>query len=372
MGDLNGGFSSINSGYANDGNGNMKHFKAQGDAGLAALTEESLRKVDYTVNGKTMKDYFFDLHDLSEIVEETSDKWVVSGSTYTYTIEDLSNFDENGDYNDIVLKAFQYFAAPMLLMHKKTDTSHYFSPSSIEIEKTGGYLAIRLYAASDTGKLISSGGLLSCARVYKGLILPGYYIAGDYTNWEVLPGNRLGNGDDGNYAVTEGFKIRESGKIKAIHVLDNGYTEFHGSDGTASGGDINLAHNGIYNFYVSKTTNVLYVNFVQPLVFNAYWDPTDTKNSYGRIFVYLYDDTDSSNIKKNANWPGMEITSYDHDGWMYSIDAEGYKNVIFTCYENDGTTVVKENGSIPLSSINDGGVTVHSGSDWIWVGIWPC
>ena len=347
MGDMNGGFAEINSGYANDGAGNMNHFYAKDNSGLAALTDESLRKVDYTVKGQTMKDYFFDLNDLADIVNASdASKWTVANGTYTYDIGTLT-FDENGDYQDIVLKAFQYFAAPMLLMHKKGDSSHYLSPSSIVVKEDGGYLSIQLYAASDTGKLYSQGGLLSRANVYKGLIMPGFYVTGNFANWEVLPENRMGNGDDGNYAISEGFKIRQQTNIKVIHVLDNGYTEWHGSNGTAADGNIWLNHDGEYNLYVAKSNNVVYCNHVQPLTFRS-----NIKWAEGKIFVYLFGDNEDDPTNLPAK-PGVELTSLTQYGNDYEINAEDYKNVIFYSYSGDGSTKLAETSAISLSALKD-------------------
>lgn len=161
MGNLNGGFDSINSGYANDGEGNMNHYHST--EGLNGLTDAEKREIDYTVSGKTMADYFYDLKDLAEISSDI-DSWVYEEGIYTYTIESLQ-YDEEGEYQDPILKQFQYFAAPMLLTHSSKDASHYFSPASITVQETGGALSIKIYATSDTGKLWSDGGLLAEARV---------------------------------------------------------------------------------------------------------------------------------------------------------------------------------------------------------------
>ena len=70
MGDLNGGFEYINSGYANDGEGNMVHFSSK--SGTDALDDPTKWNVDYTVSGKTMADYFYGLAELAELSNDSS------------------------------------------------------------------------------------------------------------------------------------------------------------------------------------------------------------------------------------------------------------------------------------------------------------
>ena len=369
MGDMNGGFTYINSGYANDGAGNMNHFYAKDNSGLAALTDESLRQVDYSVKGKTMKDYFFDLNDLADIVNESdASKWTVANGTYTYNIGTLT-FDDNGDYEDIVLKAFQYFAAPMLLMHKQGDSSHYLSPSSIEVKENGGYLYIKLFAASDSGKLYGNEkaqGLLARACVYKGLILPGFYLTGDFANWDILPENKMGTGDDDYYAISTNFKIANKDyEAKVVHVLDDGYTYWHGG----AYGNIKFSHDGLYNFRVSKSDGLVDFTFVQPITFEVYWGDNGDK-MYGRVFVYLFNDKDSTHITENQAWPGQLLTTFDKTGNNYVINADGYNKVIFSCYETNEDAKLAQTADINISSITNGGLTIHSGSDWIWTKTW--
>lgn len=361
MGDLNGGFSEIHSGYANS-EGGMQHFYPTGDAGLSALTDSSLRTVDYTVSGATLygttDGYFYDLNRLAGLVDGSTG-WTYAASTYTYTISTLE-YDEKGDYLDETLKGFQYFAAPMLLMHKRGDSSHYLSPSSITVNESNGVLSIKLYAASDTGKLYSEGGLLAEARVYKGLVLPGYFVIGAFSNWEFDNDNRMGNGDDGNYAKAEPFAIPSAGDIKIVQLGDDGYLNtWYGPHGKTDSNNYWIGHDGLYNLYLSKgseTDGYIYANFVQPLTFEVYTESSG-------IYVYLYNADDDS--IKNADWPGVLLTDFSKHDNNYVIDAVGYTNVIFHINQMSTTE-----DNIALTSITTG-VSIHANEYGVWTdSIW--
>lgn len=248
MGDLNGGFTGINSGYANSGE-NMVHFHST--EGLAGLTDSTKREVDYTVTGKNMVDYFYGLRELSANYDNS--KWVKTEDKdiYTHTITDLT-LDANGDYNDSILKQYQYFAAPMLLQNKP-EVAHYLSPSSIVIEDTEGTLSIKIYASGDVGKLYSVGGLLAEARVYKGLHLPGFYLIGDFSSWALDNANFMGEGNDENYAVTENKYFAADGNIKVFQLQDDGYPSWHGLNDTNANVPV---VKGTYTIYQSKDSFV--------------------------------------------------------------------------------------------------------------------
>ena len=243
MGDLNGGFETINSGYANNGV-NMDHFSST--QGLAGLTDSTKRSVDYTVSNKQMSDYFFGLSEL--IADYDNSKWVKTNDKeeYTYTIDSLA-VDANGNYVDSVLKEYQYFAAPMLLQN--LDANHYLSPRTIVIEDVEGTLSIRIYAPSDTGKLYSEGGLLAEARVYKGLHLPGYYLIGDFSNWEINDANKLG-ASDGNIGGVSSKYFSANGNIKVIEIGQNGYPYWCGNP--EDNGNVAVVK-GVYDIFLNNS-----------------------------------------------------------------------------------------------------------------------
>ena len=264
MGDLEGGFENINSGYANDGVSNMVHFSSKN--GLEGLTNSAQRTVDYTVTGKTMKDYFFDLNDLIDSID--ADDWGYSTDTklYYHDVGSLA-LDGNGDYGDKLLKKFQYFVAPMLL--QTIDQNHYLSPNSITIGDANGCLSICIWADGDSGKLTNTknNGLLAQALIYKGLREPGFYITGDFSSWELLPTNMmtLEPQESGNYAVRENFNISTAGNLKVFHLMDDGYPMWHGKKETSGG---NVAVEAYpHNIYMSKD-GFVYVT-EQPSVYSV-------------------------------------------------------------------------------------------------------
>ena len=262
MGDLAGGFATINSGYANDGFGNMIHFRT--NDGLNCFTDPSKGVSDYSVSGKTMADYFFDLNDLINSIQKGDWGYDNVNKLYYHDISDLT-LDANGNYNDTLLQKFQYFAAPMLLQTTK-GAEHYLSPNSITIGDGGGCLSICIWANVDSGKLTNTknDGLLAQALVYKGFRQPGFYITGDFADWELLPANMMGAGNDQNYAISEGFEFSEAGDMKVFHLMDDGYPMWHGK--SDDGSEIAVEAYP-YNIYMSKD-GFVYAN-EQPSVYSV-------------------------------------------------------------------------------------------------------
>ena len=325
MGDLEGGFATINSGYANDGLGNVIHFRTTG--GLNCFEDATLMDVDYTITGQTMSDYFYDLLDIRNSI--VSSEWTLNGAIYSHVFLDLT-VDENGQYNDLLLKKFQYFVAPMLL--QSASESHYLSPSSVKIEDVDGTLSIRLYALSDTGKLYSEGGLLAEARIYKGHIIPGYYLVGDFCEWQLLPQNRLDDTDDGsNYAKKENFSVTKTGGLKAFEMKSDGYPAWHGD------GNNNVhAYQGLNNVFASLDGN-LYVSLVDAADVTYTFESTNEYDIFDGCSIYLwswpeggtgnwYPVTQTGNNEFNATLPcnntrffAVKLTETDVPSWEKEI-----------------------------------------------------
>ena len=165
MGDFNGTFSSINSGYRTIENEEaVQHFRHVGE-----VTAENLFtsvEDDWSMEGQTVGGYYPTLNSLSEIIE--SERWNYNDDAFTYHIIGLTF--TNSIYNDTVLQKFQYFAAPLLLQSDR------FSWSSIKIEDKTDYLSIRIYLdEKDDDKTVSEVEneevLISEAKVYKGINL---------------------------------------------------------------------------------------------------------------------------------------------------------------------------------------------------------
>ena len=124
----------------------------------SSLSDLSSNLIDgWSVTGTSVKDYYDVLSDLSETVENytTDERWSVSNGVYTYTTNKDYLTTEN-NYNDRVLKEFQWFAAPMLVVKdslqiKKAQISESYAYVGITYKKV---LVIRILDASD--KLIST------------------------------------------------------------------------------------------------------------------------------------------------------------------------------------------------------------------------
>ena len=161
MGDYEGGFSTINSGYKNIENG-VQHFSFNGVLG----TDDIFTAIEegWTAENQSVGDYYPTLSSLSSLINEK--EWEYLDGSFVYNIENLEVVD--GVYNDENLQKFQYFAAPMLL---QTDR---YAWKSIRIKEESSCLVIELIsdATKDAAKTIEhdeKDALISKARIYKGI-----------------------------------------------------------------------------------------------------------------------------------------------------------------------------------------------------------
>ena len=99
---------------------------------------------------------------------------------------------------------------------------------------------------------------------------------------------------------------------------------------------------GTYTFSFNTSTKVLTV--IYPDDYKGYW----TKNgaSWSKVYAYCYMDGDDS--WRNAEWPGVEITSQTEDicGTHYYINTSGYTTVIFN---NGSSGEGNQTGNIAIS-----------------------
>ena len=307
MGDLDGTFTHINSGYANV-NGNMVHFRSEN--GVAALASAGVRTVDYTVTGKTMADYFYNLHDLINAV--SAGDWGHSEGGYYHDISDLT-LDVNGEYNDKVLQAYQYFAAPMLLPEGAT---HYLSPKSIVVNDVGGYLHICIYASnSDTGKLTSGSNLMAEAMIYADHVNPGYYLVGDIGDdyaWQPV-GGRIMTPAEGDNLATLADATLPSGDYKVCKINANdGKTTWYGVTGEGSG-NINLKVAGTHNIYLSNGSGT--VGYIYDEITAATYKLSTTWDVFtasAKVRMWVWSD------KLAGEW--IEPTKFDDTTLTFSID----------------------------------------------------
>ena len=259
MGDIDGGFSTINSGYANSG-ANMVHFRSED--GVNAINSAAVRTPDYTVENKQMSDYFFNLHDLvNAIAEGDWGKYEDPDTHHVTYYHEINNLERvNGEYNDVLLKKFQYFAAPMLLQ----TAEHYLTFRSIVIDEMGGYLHISIYLADvDSGKVDHADCLLAEAMVYAGLMKPGYYLVGNYGgdyDWQPCSGmqlNKPASGSDHAQLLNATVQALE---YQICLLNNNGFTEWFNNVpqinnyafAEISNGNIHIKYGGIYSFYLNE------------------------------------------------------------------------------------------------------------------------
>ena len=163
MGDYEGTFSTINSGYRNIENG-IQHFKNVADT----VTKKNIFtdiQDDWTYEGQSVGGYYPTLSSLADSLDKS--EWILDNGIYSYSVKDLEIID--GDYNSLALKNFQYFAAPMLLQSEE------FNWSTIRIKEESEYLSIKLYVDKGEGQvsIVEEGDeeIISEAKIYKGIIL---------------------------------------------------------------------------------------------------------------------------------------------------------------------------------------------------------
>ena len=366
MGNLDGGFNLINSGYANSGE-NMVHFTS--NDGVNAINLEDRRYVDYTVEGKQMSDYFFDLHDLVNSIQ--AGDWGYNDGTYYHDIGTLT-LNENGDYSDPLLKKFQYFAAPMLLQ----TAQHYLSFKSITVNQHDGYLHICIYLSeSDSGKVTSGSNLLAEAMVYAGLMQPGYYLVGNYNgdeyDWQPRSGMLLTKPAEGtDRGVLDDAMIR-AGKYQVLQLKADGKTAwFHNvpdindyAYAEMDGNDIHIKYGGTYDIYLNEAGN-LYIFRVDhktaTITFDFTNSPLASWNPAAENFaLHIYTNENA----ELGTWGGDDEKMNNNAGtYSYTFDFNGSVTGVWFYFYQSGICKQSENIIGDLTIENGGSYTVTLGT----------
>ena len=182
MGDYEGTFSKINSGYMNVAGG-VQHFTYKG---FASPNEEDLftniTDNGWTASGQSVGEYYPTLTYLKTLINGA--EWSYDGDYDAFVYYPAITMTD-GNYDDNILRSFQYFVAPMMLQ------GSYFSWSSIRVTKASSFLSLRLLASStDEEKSRIKGStevLVAEARIYKGLDLDAAPVAatlkGSFNEW---------------------------------------------------------------------------------------------------------------------------------------------------------------------------------------------
>lgn len=257
-----GGATGINSGYRNKGEG-VEHFRYEDtSADEANLFAEGKTVADWTAAGQTVGGYYQTLTSLANSIEAAD--WVYSDGAYIHDIKDLHVTD--GEYDDPILKKFQYFAAPMMLQNA------YISWHTIRIVEGASFLSIRLYttAADGDGKstlIGESEALISEARVYKGIKLSPevtWTLKGSFDSW--------GDGEDlhyqadlyvpEQYSITKTLSAGAKFKLFSHQVSDIwlGYSAIENQDWVTDDSDDAVTKGaGEYTFYLKPKTSKIYI-----------------------------------------------------------------------------------------------------------------
>ena len=154
MGDYDGGFEDINSGYRNGEDGHMWHYSFNSSDKVVD---------DWKVNNTTIQEYYVTLDKMLE--ENYFEGWSYTNGVATYTVE---------NNQDDFVKDFLAFTAPCLEPVVLSSTySNYFDIEKLEIKEdkgyNGQYLALRIYLNStNSGSVSNKDYILSEARIYAG------------------------------------------------------------------------------------------------------------------------------------------------------------------------------------------------------------
>lgn len=154
MGDYDGGFEDINSGYRNGTDGHMWHYSINS-------SDEVID--DWKVNNTTIQKFYVTLDKMLE--ENYFEGWSYSDGVATYTV---------GNNQDEFVKDFLAFTAPCLEPVVLSSTySNYFDIDKLEIAGetgyNGKYLALRIYIdPTNVGTVSNKDCILSEARIYEG------------------------------------------------------------------------------------------------------------------------------------------------------------------------------------------------------------
>ena len=168
MGNYDGTFTTINSGYALVGS-DMWHYSHNDVANISTSNLFAVEKMDhnYTVQATSPNKFFDTLSDLAEAAksETTLERWSSAAGVYTYDPKEPATIYDSSNYTNGLLKVFQYFAAPMLLLNDgiglQIATIQEVAATVGDVDQT--VLLIRLFD--------NNGARISEAIVVKGLTM---------------------------------------------------------------------------------------------------------------------------------------------------------------------------------------------------------
>ncbi len=326
-----GGASGINAGYKNNDKGGVTRFTYQDTAATVAnLFDAEHHHNDWSNTTQTVGGYYQTLGTLADAINSKQAQWSHDGDGWwRYNVESVTYSD--GEYSDVVLKQFQYFAAPMLLQ----SPSSYLSFKSIWVMEASNFLSIRIYLTStDSGKVLegmatANQALLAEARVFKGVHLDAeakYYLRGTL--------NGVDGWDSGyearvfeyaphvtiaeqyklviNLSVGDEFKFGASDWSKG----NWGYSALEdGCNGlfAENGGNIKAKHQGEHTFYLKTIEGKVWASVVTESVEVTF---TVNFNTYSNGDLYL------AGIKGWDRNDNTKMTWTDGNSWTYTVELE--------------------------------------------------
>ncbi len=326
MGDYDGTFTHIKSGYAKDGD-NMDHYFYPGDGlSTADLYTYAEADSDYTVNNTSPNEYFVNLTKLADDIGDGS-KWIAyqvnEANIYQYAVGEITLTD--GEYNDPILKDFQYFAAPMLLQ------TGYFSYKFIEIDDRAGYLSIRIYLTdADEGKVTSEARgneyLLCEAKVFKGLSFNpqannNWYLLGTMNSWVSSDNNYLlERGTKTNEVEGNGVDAQKDGKdqyfIKDVELEADDEIKFRRGDSSwyiPGGANYKITEDGTYDFYFVPDGEI-----------------DDWSDNGGYFYVHKHPVTEGWKAVVNSTDQAVSVNPSNEDEIMLEVHLNENDKIVFT------------------------------------------
>lgn len=178
MGNYDGGFTSINSGYAKV-ESDMWHYSHDLDEVASSnLFSQDHMNHNYTVQETSPNKFFDNLSALSTAAlnETTLSRWDLTDGVYTYTAPEPATINESS-YTNGLLKVFQYFCAPMLLLNNSIGLQ------SVTIQETSAIVNDVLTNVLLIELFDSSHVKISEAIIAKGLTMVRVHVWDDIYDW---------------------------------------------------------------------------------------------------------------------------------------------------------------------------------------------
>ncbi len=361
MGDYDGGFDHINSGYRYDSEaGNMKHYSYTGDNSSTADYFTAVHD-DYSVKDTSPNEYFVNLSQIAgEVLGKT---WTKDGNGafyHDFTTSESTDpipMDEHGNYTDTFLKTIQYFAAPMLLQD-----NHYFTPRYVQIRTCTDWLSIRLYVSPGSNGSLTVyddyNGLLAEARVFRGLVAQEtsrWVVKGSWAeHWDVPVTMKYYATirETEQYCLTQQFAAWTAFKVVDIERdywygmdnVDSSLKPFLSNDG----GNIKLGATRTYSLFWKASEESLWIN-VEDITFTlnveaAWYGDATQFGIYS--FCKGYTDKDVWN-PTYTEWPGNLVAA----ATTQTLTISGFSNLLTINVPGTSTQTADLDISVAFSSV---------------------